>query len=74
MSLRMIEIFLEGSGGELVKEVLKPTTGSEIYEMIRRACALARDGVPGPVFVEVPAETFAPVKTIFDLLRPEHQV
>jgi hypothetical protein len=25
------------------------------------------------VFVEVPAETFAPVKTIFDLLRPEHQ-
>ena len=26
------------------------------------------------VFVEVPAETFAPVKTIFDLLRPEHSV
>ena len=25
------------------------------------------------VFVEVPAATFAPVKTIFDLLRPEHQ-
>lgn len=25
------------------------------------------------VFVEVPADTFAPVKTIFDLLRPEHQ-
>jgi hypothetical protein len=25
------------------------------------------------VFVEVPAETFAPAKTIFDLLRPEHQ-
>jgi hypothetical protein len=25
------------------------------------------------VFVEVPAPTFAPVKTIFDLLRPEHQ-
>jgi len=25
------------------------------------------------VFVEVPAETFAPVKTLFDLLRPEHQ-
>ena len=25
------------------------------------------------VFVEVPAETFAPVKTVFDLLRPEHQ-
>ena len=25
------------------------------------------------VFVEVPATTFAPVKTVFDLLRPEHQ-
>jgi hypothetical protein len=25
------------------------------------------------VFVEVPAETFAPMKTVFDLLRPEHQ-
>lgn len=25
------------------------------------------------IFVEVPIETFAPVKTVFDLLRPEHQ-
>ena len=25
------------------------------------------------IFVEVPAETFSPVKTVFDLLRPEHQ-
>jgi hypothetical protein len=25
------------------------------------------------VLVEMPAETFAPVKTLFDLLRPEHQ-
>jgi Domain of unknown function (DUF4301) len=25
------------------------------------------------VFVEVPAATFAPVKTVFDLLRPQHQ-
>lgn len=25
------------------------------------------------VFVEVPAETFTPVKTVLDLLRPEHQ-
>lgn len=24
-------------------------------------------------FIEVPAETFTPVKTLFDLLRPEHQ-
>jgi len=26
------------------------------------------------LFVEVPASTFNPVKTVFDLLRPEHQV
>jgi hypothetical protein len=26
------------------------------------------------IFVEVPPETFTPVKTVFDLLRPEHQV
>lgn len=26
------------------------------------------------VFVELPLETFAPVKTVFDLLRPEHQI
>jgi hypothetical protein len=26
------------------------------------------------LFVEVPAATFAPVKTVFDLLRPAHQV
>lgn len=25
------------------------------------------------VFVEIPGHTFAPVKTVFDLLRPEHQ-
>ncbi len=25
------------------------------------------------LFIEVPSETFAPVKTVFDLLRPEHQ-
>jgi hypothetical protein len=25
------------------------------------------------VFVEVPGETFAPVKTVLDLLRPEHR-
>jgi len=24
-------------------------------------------------FIEVPIETFTPVKTVMDLLRPEHQ-
>jgi len=26
------------------------------------------------IFVEVPLETFNPVKTVMDLLRPEHQI
>lgn len=25
------------------------------------------------LFVEVPADTFTPVKTVLDLLRPQHQ-
>ena len=25
------------------------------------------------IFVEVPSDTFTPVKTVLDLLRPEHQ-
>ena len=25
------------------------------------------------LFVEIPGECFAPVKTVLDLLRPEHQ-
>ncbi|MCZ6506513.1 MAG: DUF4301 family protein, partial [Acidobacteria bacterium] len=46
----------------------------------RGLCALERPGLWNgamagwnPVFVEVPAATFAPVKTVLDLLRPEHQ-
>jgi acetolactate synthase-1/2/3 large subunit len=42
----------------VVKAVLKPGTGSEVYAMIREACALAREGCPGPVFVEVPANLY----------------
>ncbi|MCC6998964.1 MAG: DUF4301 family protein [Deltaproteobacteria bacterium] len=46
----------------------------------RELCALELPGLWNgamarwnTVFVEVPAETFAPVKTVLDLLRPEHQ-
>lgn len=46
----------------------------------RRLAALERPGLWNgamagwnTVFVEVPLSTFAPVKTVFDLLRPEHQ-
>ena len=35
-----------------------PRTGAELYGVVRRACRLAREGVPGPVFVEVPADQY----------------
>jgi acetolactate synthase-1/2/3 large subunit len=46
----------------LVRPVTKaqflPTRGEELYATIRRACRVAREGVPGPVFVEVPANLY----------------
>ena len=38
--------------------LLKPGTGSELYDTIREACGFAREGSPGPVFVEVPANLY----------------
>jgi len=42
----------------VVKGTFLPTTGQELYDTIRDACALARGGAPGPVFVEVPANLY----------------
>ncbi|HSM60696.1 MAG TPA: thiamine pyrophosphate-binding protein, partial [Longimicrobiales bacterium] len=42
----------------VVKGTFRPRTGAEIGPTIRRACALARSGAPGPVFVEIPAELY----------------
>lgn len=42
----------------VTKLQLRPETGQDLYTMIRRACATAREGVPGPVFVEVPANLY----------------
>ncbi len=47
---------------EMVKPVTKaqfrPRDGIELYATIRQACRIAREGVPGPVFVEVPANLY----------------
>jgi acetolactate synthase-1/2/3 large subunit len=47
---------------EMVRPVTKaqfrPQDGSELYATIREACRIARDGAPGPVFVEVPANLY----------------
>lgn len=42
----------------VTKGAFKPSSGEEIYPTIRRACALAREGRPGPVFVEIPANLY----------------
>jgi acetolactate synthase I/II/III large subunit len=48
----------------VTKGTFRPQRGEEIYATIRHACALARDGRPGPVFVEIPAD--------FYLFKHEH--
>ncbi len=42
----------------VTKAQLRPETGAELYASIRRACRLACEGRPGPVFVEVPANLY----------------
>ncbi|MHB0968400.1 MAG: thiamine pyrophosphate-binding protein [Thermoanaerobaculia bacterium] len=42
----------------VTKGTFRPESGDEIYATIRRACRLARDGRPGPVFVEIPANFY----------------
>jgi acetolactate synthase-1/2/3 large subunit len=42
----------------VVKGTFRPDTGQELYDQLREACALARQGAPGPVFVEVPVNLY----------------
>jgi acetolactate synthase-1/2/3 large subunit len=42
----------------VTKAQFRPQDGTELYATIRRACRVAREGVPGPVFVEVPANLY----------------
>jgi acetolactate synthase-1/2/3 large subunit len=44
--------------GGVTKGQFRPMNGEELYRDVRAACALARDGAPGPVFVEVPANVY----------------
>jgi len=42
----------------VTKGVFRPANGTELYRMIREACALARSGTPGPVMIEVSVELY----------------
>lgn len=44
--------------GPVVKAAFRPADGQELYDQIREACALARAGAPGPVFVEVAVDLY----------------
>jgi len=42
----------------VTKAVLRPERAADIYSTVRRAFALAQEGTPGPVAVEIPAEFY----------------
>jgi len=42
----------------VTKAQLRVERGEDLYATIRRACAIAREGAPGPVIVEVPANLY----------------
>jgi acetolactate synthase-1/2/3 large subunit len=42
----------------VTKAQFRPQDGLELYATVRRACSIAREGTPGPVFVEVPANLY----------------
>lgn len=42
----------------ITKSIMRPEHGADLYRTVREACRIARAGVPGPVFVEVPAEMY----------------
>lgn len=53
----------------VTKAQLRPERGEDIYAMVRDACRIAREGAPGPVFVEIPANLFL-FRHEGDLRRP----
>jgi acetolactate synthase-1/2/3 large subunit len=42
----------------VTKATFRPLAGEELYSTIRKACAIARAGTPGPVMVEVPVNLY----------------
>ncbi len=42
----------------VTKAQLRPASGAEIYDTLRRACTIARRAPAGPVFVEIPVDQY----------------
>ena len=58
MAYQLHDVDQQSIAAPVTKGTFRPKTGEEIYSTIRRACALARSGRPGPVFVEIPANLY----------------
>ena len=58
MAFQLHDVDQQAIARPVTKAVLRPERGEEIYAAIRRACRLAREGVPGPVMVEIPANLY----------------
>jgi acetolactate synthase I/II/III large subunit len=58
MAYQLHDVDQQAIAAPVTKGTFRPKTGEEIYPTIRKACALAREGRPGPVFVEIPANLY----------------
>jgi acetolactate synthase-1/2/3 large subunit len=58
MAYQLHDIDQLAMAAPVTKGTFRPMTGQELYPTIRRACALARAGTPGPVMVEVPINLY----------------
>ena len=57
-SFQLHDVDQQALAAPVTKATFLPQTGQEAYSMIRDACRIAREGRPGPVFVEIPANLY----------------
>lgn len=58
MAYQLHDVDQSALAAPVTKATFRPEKGEEIYPVIRQACRLAREGRPGPVFVEIPANLY----------------
>ncbi|HSP35978.1 MAG TPA: thiamine pyrophosphate-binding protein [Thermoanaerobaculia bacterium] len=58
MRFQLHDVNQQAIAAPVTKGTFRPSSAAEIYGTIRRACAMAREGRPGPVFVEIPANLY----------------
>ncbi len=58
MAYQLHDIDQLAMAAPVTKATFRPMSGEELYPTIRRACALARSGTPGPVMIEVPVNLY----------------